>query len=287
MSYDLFLRGRDGAPIDRGAFEAHLRARRHYRVEAGHAQYGNDDTGVYFHFDHDEQSGVVAFNLNYFRPHVFALEAEPEVSAFVEALGCSVDDPQVDGMARGPYRREGFLRGWDAGNLAAHRAFLEHGGDRGGLLTLPAATIERYWRWNLARAELAAELGDAVFVPKVRYFQEQGRVLSSVIWGDAVPIALPEVDRVVVVRDALRTDDDGDRPAFAVVDGAAARAQLAAFPARPGPVACVVGRWDPPHPGLVDWFRAQPSREGTLDGASLDRVLCAELVDAASQRGSA
>ncbi len=280
MSYDLFLRARGGAPLDRDAFERFFRARRRYRVEAGHAQYENDDTGVYFSFDHDAH-GTVAFNLNDFRPHVFALEAEPELAAFVAAFDPAVEDPQVDGMGEGPYSAEGFLRGWSAGNRVAHRAFLEHGGDRSGLLTLPAATIERHWRWNLARAELSAELGDAVFVPKIRYFREHGRCVASVMWGDAVPIALPEVDRVVLVRDELRTVADGDRPAFAVVDGAEARAQLGHFPVRPGPVACLVGTWGAPHPGLVDWFCAQTAREGTLDGASVDRVLCEELVAAA------
>ena len=28
----------------------------------------------------------VSFNLNYFRPHVFSLEAEPELAAFVESF---------------------------------------------------------------------------------------------------------------------------------------------------------------------------------------------------------
>ncbi|QCP52451.1 hypothetical protein FAZ95_25110 [Trinickia violacea] len=90
MSYDLFFTL--PADVAQDDVEAYFRQRRCYRVDGG-ATYENPDTGVYFSFAVDEgevpnEQGTgpqrrIAFNLNYFRPHIFGLEAEPEVSAFV------------------------------------------------------------------------------------------------------------------------------------------------------------------------------------------------------------
>ena len=70
---------------------AYFRQRKHFRVDGG-ATYESPDTSVYFSFAVNQaESSVeqsagpqrrIAFNLNYFRPHVFGLEAETKLSAF-------------------------------------------------------------------------------------------------------------------------------------------------------------------------------------------------------------
>src|SRR5207248_9248706 len=67
-----------------------------YELNDAQALYSNEDSGVYFAFEFLQQDGddeegrdtsllPVSFNLNYFRPHAFGLEAEPELSAFVRS----------------------------------------------------------------------------------------------------------------------------------------------------------------------------------------------------------
>ena len=115
MSYDLFFTANSGKKIDKKAFEAHFGGRRNYEVNKKQAVYQNEDTGVYFIFDAPED-GVVAFNLNYFRPHVFGLEAAPELEIFATTLGLTPGDPQGEIEEGAPFTREAFLRGWNAGN---------------------------------------------------------------------------------------------------------------------------------------------------------------------------
>src|SRR5579872_2020750 len=120
MSYDLYFRSRSAAAASPD-FPAWFRAREHYQVNQAHAVYFNRRTGVYFEFcyneEFDEADGgtqsekpllPVSFNLNFVRPHTFALEAEPEVAQFVKHFDLTVLDPQIDGMGEGDYSSEGF-----------------------------------------------------------------------------------------------------------------------------------------------------------------------------------
>jgi len=100
MSYDLFFTQPE---ITLEQFLDYFAGRSRYRVENAQAWYENEDTGVYFCFDYsiepeydpEAPAGIVAFNLNFYRPHFFALEAEPEVRSFVDYFNCSVHDPQT------------------------------------------------------------------------------------------------------------------------------------------------------------------------------------------------
>jgi hypothetical protein len=91
----------------------------------------NAETGIHFRFDYCQERSdewatgeYVAFRMNYFRPHISGLEAEIELSAFVNAFACAIHDPQLDGMGDGPYSASGFLRGWNTGNAFAYEAGL-------------------------------------------------------------------------------------------------------------------------------------------------------------------
>ena len=114
MSYDLYFTKPE---ITLQQFEDYFRRRDNYKVENAQAWYENEDTGVYFCFEFsDEDSkdldfGKISFNLNFFRPHFFALEAEIEVKEFIDKFGFSINDPQNEGMAEGPFTKEGFIRG--------------------------------------------------------------------------------------------------------------------------------------------------------------------------------
>jgi hypothetical protein len=216
VSYDLSFRvaaGRKPPSVDE--LKAFLRARPHYEVGGDQALYQNEDTGVYFLLDFgpsdddpDDDSRAadrsvavpLAFHLNYNRPSVFALEAEPELAAIVGHFVLRVEDPQ-EGMADGTYSRDGFLEGWRAGNRLAVGAVGT--ADGAPPFQLPAAELERHWRWNLAVSALQAAPTTEGFVPRIAYLDEGGQIRSAVVWTDASPIALPMVDRVICFRRQL------------------------------------------------------------------------------------
>src|ERR1700724_1994964 len=117
MSYDLYFKahGQHNLPGTE-TFAAYFRNRKNYQVSPNQAVYQNETTGVYFSFDFGEpESGdlhdylPVVFNINFFRPHIFGMEAEPELGAFVTEFGLTVFDPQNNGMGEGEYSAEGFL----------------------------------------------------------------------------------------------------------------------------------------------------------------------------------
>jgi hypothetical protein len=115
MSYDLYF---TNPRISKEEFLTYFRGRPNYELSDLQAVYQNEDTGVYFIFDYEESGtdSVASFNLNYYRPHVFGLEAADELSAFIDSFGFAIHDSQIEGMADGAFSKEGFLKGWNAGN---------------------------------------------------------------------------------------------------------------------------------------------------------------------------
>jgi hypothetical protein len=303
MSYDLrFLVAADQHPPEPRALREYFRSRRWYEDQGDQLWYANEDTGVYFSFgvgarddapDSEEAAAAVgdglvatclSFNINYFRPHVFGLEAAQELAAVTARVSLLVDDPQVRGMGRGAFGKAGFLAGWDAGNLAAHRALLSSAHDGHVPLaphSLPAATLERAWRWNDDRHTLQETLGD-VFVPRISFVQQDGQARTFVVWGDAVPVALPDVDLLLLVRDALaprrlfrKTRD------ICLVATADAEPLLRHGRRVGGPPAHTL--FDRVHLKAVDFFRRSTPVATPPDGLAQDQVLTRELLEEAER----
>ena len=189
MSYDLFFQPRAGKRIDNRSFAAYFQARRHYTVENGQALYQNEDTGVYFIFD-EPSDGVVAFNLNYFRPHTFGLEAAIELEAFAKAFDAVATDEE-----QWPFTRERFLKAWNEGNRFGYRAMVK---EAGAVHTWPAKRIREVWEWNYTRPQEDAPQLDEYFVPGVFAADFDGHTRSVAIWPPACPVLLPAVDALLV-----------------------------------------------------------------------------------------
>ncbi|MBV8759379.1 MAG: hypothetical protein JO257_18975 [Deltaproteobacteria bacterium] len=202
MSYDLYFRATK--PLDLVEVRAFFEERG-YKVSETQAFFENESTGVYFGF---ELGSTVSFNINYYRPHVFGLEAATELTSFIERFGLEIEDPQMHGMGKGPYTADGFLRGWNAGNEFAHSAIASNEGVERPL-ALPAVRNAAVWRWNYAKDaivdELEANLGDVppCFVPTVMMVVPEGGsdVKTIVVWDVQMAIAIPEVDLVVTHDD--------------------------------------------------------------------------------------
>jgi hypothetical protein len=302
MSYDLFfLKPREQAGPTPAELKAWFEGRPHYELDHGEALYSNEDTGVDFSFglesDDDEEQAAddglapagLSFNVNYCRPHVFGLEAEGELSALAKRFGLFVDDPQADGMGRGRYTPAGFLRGWNAGNLAAHSLLFARGGpedeEPDELDTLPAAALEAAWRFNYRRPALQERVGPDVHVSPVRLVRHGDAVRTLAIWGDAIPQALPEVDLLLLVRDALRPrgqrEEDTCLARFAELRPLL---RLARRLEHDGLVVHVFEQ-DPPPAELVAYFRAQVPFDDELEALALEDVLTQELVAQSARAG--
>jgi len=125
MSYDLDLFFEPA--IRRSRMLEYFATREHFKVENDKVVYGHEDTGVYFFMRLRSgrnallQRSVVAveFEINYGRPSYFGIEAEKEMAAFVAAFQPRIHDPQMRGMGDGPYSPDGFLNGWNFGNVFA------------------------------------------------------------------------------------------------------------------------------------------------------------------------
>jgi len=214
VSYDLLIIPK---AYDANAIREHFASRRCYEVSESQAGYGNDDTGVYFTFgfeddrdaSEDEQriGSHIAFNINFYRPHIFALEAEPEIAAFLARFESAIVDPQNEGMGSGPYSRDGFVRGWNAGNRVAFKVMAEHGKSAPPWPADPAL-IEAIWKWNYGRKDLQKLAGEDVFVPRISWFQpEDGAApVPACTWTEHVPTMIPEnlVSHVALVRQPRR-----------------------------------------------------------------------------------
>lgn len=308
MSYDLYLFRRPTAkPLKKKEFQAHFKGRPNFTIKGTRAGYENEKTGVYFSFNFSDGKGAedddeigsrahVHFNLNYFRSHVFGLEAERELTPFVEALDLIVSDPQTEGMGDGDYTPDGFLRGWNAGNRFAHGAMLslQDKGETllGGQHVLPAKTLRACWEWTYGIDDLYEEFHDDltdVFIPRVMYALCDGALRTFCVWPQLIPTALPAVDLVLVMRDELPKSALGAETGNAVVAWkdvrkAASEFELVSGKAAPGLkyVLMDYGTAEEAPAKLVNFVRGLPAFAGQLQGISLDRILDDELVRAAA-----
>lgn len=276
MSYDLFFTANSEEKIDKKAFAAHFQGRPNYEVNKKQAVYQNEDTGVYFIFDAPDRDGVVAFNLNYFRPHVFGLEAAPELEIFATTLGLVPSDPQGEMEDGTPFSREAFLRGWNAGNEFAYRGMLKT--QEGPVHTWPARKINDIWQWNYTRPTDEQErTRDNLFVPGIFAVEVNGVASSVAIWPPQCPILLPAVDALLVPYD----QNAGEGMALVMWDE----------------ISPLLAAYEDKAPGLTryripfeQWsadlnaFLGQTREEiGELKGIGMDEILDLELVEKAGE----
>lgn len=308
MSYDLYLYPRKGKRMPtRERFFDHFNGEHFERNDDDEVHYSNPNTGVYFHFAYHEAGADsdnpntggrahVYFNMNYFRPHYFGLEAETVLTPLVEAFKLTVDDPQADGMGQGDYSAEGFLRGWNSGNRFAAAAMRQLGGNTVGGLSLPMETNRRLWGWNFSREDLLetqhyVDLIDT-YVPPIWLCQEAGQVKTFCLFPNLVPTTVPKVDYVMVTRDKLAgpyVKKSKKTPAWVTWDEL--RAAAPGFEVQEGDedgealdhlilYSEEYQSMETPPPALAKWVIGLPRWPGKPEQVRPDMVLDAELLAA-------
>jgi len=229
MSYDLYFHIRQGLEVPAiDNLRAYFETLQHFELKSNVAVYLNKDTGVYFNFEFtlekdasippvEEGTNIipVSFNINYYRPHTFGIEAELVLSAFVRQFNLLVRDYQVEGMGEGEYSAQGFLKGWNLGNEVSYRELLNN--EKSVPFSLPAKQIEAYWSWNYNRDEFQNSLGDDIFVPRVMFIVLGGIVEPVIVWTDGIPTVIPDLDTYLVYRKKLVNGLFNKKPNFAIV----------------------------------------------------------------------
>jgi hypothetical protein len=273
MSYDLLFNLNSGKTIDQKKFAAYFKSRPRYQVSKDQAVYQNEDTGIYFVFD-APADGIIAFNLNFFRPHTFGLEAALELEAFNAAYGLSVEDPQGH-MTDGRFSRDAFLKGWNEGNQFGYQAMLKDMQDQ--IHTWPSRLIRVVWQWNYHRTEQQELVGEDLFVPTLFALEDGGEARCVVIWPPQCPILLPEVHGVLV---PLAQRGSQSRK-LALVPFNQILPVLRAFPRE------TVQGWAAHRvafekmPPDIEAFLGEKRSETEINGISMDQLLDRELVDKA------
>lgn len=208
MSYDLYF---TAPPITYEQFKSYFIERVLYKLENHQAWYHNPITDAYFSFEFndrppDEEDDIdhwSLFTINLYRPHYFILEAEPEVSAFVQRFGCSIYDPQNSGMGNGPYTPEGLLHGWSHANEFGYSAILGRGNDTDTIHARPTAELEAIWRWNYLRESRSEAREDDIFIPRILFALIGGNLSTFCVWPDAISTLIPRVDYLWIPRKHL------------------------------------------------------------------------------------
>jgi hypothetical protein len=279
MSYDLDLYFEPAVSL--GRILQYLTIRKRYGVEENNAVYQNPDTGVYFfmslrcerNFLFQKNVASAAFEINYGRPSFFGTEAEIELSAFVNTFRLRIEDGQMRGMGEGPYSGQGFLSGWNFGNVFAVRTGLLKSFN---LSSMPADTLSAAWAWNYHLAECRWRY-PSCFVPRIMFFRIGGRPSRVVSWGDGIPILLPKVDYVLVGRDV------SGKPSFGLAPWAELTevTERAGFDAKNDPLK--LAYLTTPRP-IADWVATIPLLNvDALEQLRADQIIDDELIVAARE----
>lgn len=209
MSYDLFF---TSPIISKEQFINYFKDRPNYTINKDQAFYENEDTGVYFIFDYngevfekdsEEVPASVSFNINYYRPHFFGLEAAPELLNFVNTFQFTILDVQNDGMGEGPFSVEGFLKSWNAGNEFGYQSLLHSESKENPIYARPTVELENNWRWNFEKKKRYDIIQKDKFIPKISYILLNDKLVSWIVWPDATPTLIPKVDYIYILRDHL------------------------------------------------------------------------------------
>jgi hypothetical protein len=282
MSYELGLHF-DPA-VDQRDFLKYFAGRRNFTVNGTEIAYQNPDTGVGFFirfqtgkgFLSRKSVGTASFEINYFRPSFFGLEAEIELSALVARFAPRVADPQLQGMGEGPYSSEGFLRGWNFGNEFAVSAILSGHPDQ-KVQTLPTDKLRTAWTWNYRKPDWIARAGDQQFVPTIMPVAVENTPSLVLVWALGMPVLLPKVDYVLVGRD----DAGVKRYGLAPWPDVLAQLRRAAIDVDGDPLDIKYATTPAP---IARWVATIPEVDlKTLPRLSFPEIIDTELVEAAAR----
>lgn len=283
MSYDLHFDREK--PVTAEEFSTYFSGRPNSRLENRKAWYENQNTGVYFSFlrpdagesEMLERQSQASFNINLYRPHFFALEAAPELDAFIKRFQFTVFDPQErDGEV---FSIERFLSNWNRSNEFSYQALLHAGQTASEVQTRPAAELEAVWRWNYELPRIQAELGHDVFVPRIVWLTIEGVLNSAVIWGDGIATLIPGVEKIVIPRKKMAPKKMWSRQTdLCLAEQSALDQCLAPLETGKYPLPSRTPGYVSPPERVESFVRGLVPETRKIEGVTMEKVLDAELM---------
>jgi hypothetical protein len=210
MRYELFFVSSNPMTSPQVAFEHYFEKRDLFTIRDGVAQYENGDTGVSFAFD-CTTSPVVApgaprpwarFMVETLRPSFFPEEGTREIEPFVRHFEARVLDAPGAGVVS--YSPANFLRQWHDASRREYADALKIARESGhDLPRMPRRELLTAWQWNYHRRVLQTHEGDGLFVPRIWFLRSEGRMVTSLVWPEAMAARVPQVDYILFSRGAF------------------------------------------------------------------------------------
>jgi hypothetical protein len=147
---------------------------------------------------------------------------------------------------------------------------------------VPSRRLQEIWRWNYARKDLQDSMNEDVFVPMIMFCTYQGELKTLVSWPDAIPIALPEVDLMILGREELNKRTKlfsfGKQPGIAVATYESVQKHINSYPMAQGALPYRRVFYEQEPKALAEYFLAQPDMKEKPEIVGFDQVLDDELV---------
>jgi hypothetical protein len=216
MSFDLyFYKHKDNQLTEEGVAE-YLTSNLQFNNSESSNQwvYENPETGVYFTIDWNKEFINIeetenfidfkdlnfSFNINFFRPNYFGLEAFPIIDRLIEALYLYVLNPQNDEDSDNPIKFEkgDLLASWIRSNSrvtqSQHKEF--------NLEYMPEDKSNYFWWYQFHKIELENHISEDIYIPNLFIIKsiEDSQLYTACAWTTHIPLLLPVVDYVIIQK---------------------------------------------------------------------------------------
>ncbi len=278
MSYEIVCSFGSGKP-SRSDFHTHLGRREWYETTGDGATYADTDTGVRFEVsvrESDNGLEAVVFGCPEGVPEVYGDEFAEEIDALRESLGGSLsaggDEVDVDGARQH----------WEEANRAALAERIDEGEM---LYRMPADQVREAWRWNRGRQAYHGRRPGSLFVPRIHFFSHDGDVSRGIIWPDAIPVALPPVDLLLVSLPEEMLDDEGAPDKFVIGYDAFLEGAEAAAEQTDEPEPHLVLSWEETPTDVIEHVieAGEVVSPEELEGLSAEHIFEQELIEQIEQ----
>ena len=224
MSYDLYFYKKKDNPFSKEEIILEFKKMIPNDISEVDTQihYENERTGVYFLIDinepNSEKEDIELFDqfdgfentnlsasINFLRPDYFGQEIFPIIGSICEKLDLHIFNPQEFDQSR-----ERPLK-WTSTELVQH--WTEHNTQVSkqqfkelDLKYYPKDKSDKIWEYTSKIEALDREIEEDVYIPNVFMIMDEStkELFSYVVWSEAIPLILPKVDFVILVKNYKR-----------------------------------------------------------------------------------
>lgn len=222
MAYVVFLKSKEG-DLSLESFQKLFKDRENFRVEGHQAFYENHNTGVGFYFEYIHTSNQgdenvrpegtyrIVLSVEYCQPTFFFVEAIYEIEDFIDKGDLVVYDPQIGGKEGAePFDHDVMFESWkDCNEDAICEYMLGLGPAMDDVFVMPYNTVKLLWEWNYYIPKAREQIANHIHIPSVMAVDYNGDDQTGVVWQQGAPIAIPEVDIVIIAKPDKENPDSG------------------------------------------------------------------------------